>query len=92
LKRVLFRAFNKNQLLILQEVAKNSRRTITSLLLQMEKKYRIPLSTLKLNAKILRELSLIECGSRSIAKLAKSGEIIVDLLDLMHENGNSDKT
>jgi hypothetical protein len=76
LKRVLLRAFNKNQLLILQEIANNSKETITSLLLQMEKKYTIPLSTLKLNAKILRELGLIKFGNSSAARLSKTGKIV----------------
>jgi hypothetical protein len=92
LKRVLLRAFNKNQLLILQEAAKNSRGTITSLLLKMEKKYVIPLSTLKLNAKILRELNLITFGNSSTAKLTKAGRVIVELLDLLNfQEGNNEK-
>jgi hypothetical protein len=86
LRRVLLRAFNKNQLLILQEIANNSKETITSLLLKMEKKHTIPLSTLKLNAKILRELNLIRFGNSSIAKLTKTGRVIVELLNLSSQD------
>jgi DNA-binding MarR family transcriptional regulator len=72
---------NRNQLLILEEVSRNSEKTISSLLREIEKKYNVPLSTLKLNAKILREIGLISFGNSSVAKLTSTGKIIVQIFD-----------
>jgi len=49
----------------------------------MEKNYAISLSTLKLNARILRELGLIRFGNSSPAKLTRTGKLIVQLLNLL---------
>lgn len=80
LKRILLRAINRNQVLILEEVSKNSSLTISSLLLGMEKKFRIPLSTLKLNARILKKLNLIDFGNSSPARLTGVGEFVVKII------------
>jgi hypothetical protein len=78
-------------LLILKEIANNSKETITTLLSHMEIKYAIPLSTLKLNAKILKQLNLINFGNSSTAKLTKTGKMIVLLLDLLSQNPQTGK-
>lgn len=80
LKRILLRALNKNQILILKEVSKNSKLTISSLLLRMEKEFKVPLSTLKLNARILKKLNLINFGNSSPARLTELGEFIMQII------------
>ncbi len=62
--------------------------SLTSLLKQLSEEYGIPLSTLKLNARILRELKLISYGSihnRRSARLEKLGSFVVDLVN--HSRG-----
>ena len=75
LKRLLVRAFNKNQILILSEIKDG---TITSFLTNLSRDSEIPLSTLKLNAKILKQLDLISFNST--AQLTKFGKFILKLL------------
>lgn len=56
---------------------------ITHLLNEISEKYEIPISTLKLNAKILKELNLISYGTASNprnAKLSNLGRFIIDLI------------
>ncbi len=50
---MILRTLNDNQILILTSVARQER-TMTSLLHSLSEEYGIPLSTLKLNARILR--------------------------------------
>ncbi len=64
LRKVLVRAFNKNQLLILENIDHDSN-SLTFVLKSLSKSFDIPLSTLKLNARILRNLGLIDFGSSS---------------------------
>ena len=72
---ILARALNKNQILILSETVKNRDRSITSLLLQTASKSSIPLSTLKLNARILKRLGLLSFGDGNPAKITCIGEL-----------------
>ncbi|MEM5875358.1 MAG: hypothetical protein QXW01_02675 [Candidatus Aenigmatarchaeota archaeon] len=81
----MLRAFNRNQLLILSQVAINSGKTISSLLIEIEKGFRIPLSTLKLNARILRDLKLISFGNSNPARLTSFGKLIIEILDLSND-------
>jgi hypothetical protein len=56
---------------------------LTSLLRRLSEEYEIPLSTLKLNARILRELNLISYGSirdKRAAQLENLGSFVVKLL------------
>ena len=84
MRRLLARALNKNQLLILSEVNRRSD-SISSLLIGMSDKHGIPLSSLKLNSKILRELGLIEVSKQSmdygVAVLSEDGRFIIDLIN-----------
>lgn len=73
MKRVLARVVNKNQLLIISALTNNSANTITSLLNNISRKEKIPLSTLKLNAKILKSLGLIDFGNGNSAMLTEFG-------------------
>jgi len=62
--------------------------SLTSLLKQLSEEYGIPLSTLKLNARILRELNLISYGSihnKRSARLENLGNFVVDLVN--HSRG-----
>jgi hypothetical protein len=58
--------------------------SLTSILKQLSDEYGIPLSTLKLNARILRELQLISYGSihnKRSARLENLGNFVVDLVN-----------
>ena len=82
LRRLVLRTLNDNQILILSNVAKH-RKSITSLLRSLSEEFDIPLSTLKLNARILRELNLISYGSAEgvrKAELRALGSFILSLL------------
>ena len=82
LRRLILRTLNDNQLLILTSVA-SQRRSLTSLLKDLSETREIPLSTLKLNARILRELNLISYGSireKKTAEVEKLGSFVLRLL------------
>ena len=82
LRRLILRTLNENQLLILASVA-SQRRSLTSLLKDLSEEREIPLSTLKLNARILRELNLISYGStreKRLAEVEKLGSFVLRLL------------
>jgi hypothetical protein len=82
LRRLILRTLNDNQLLILASIA-SQRRSLTSLLKDLSEAREIPLSTLKLNARILRELNLISYGStreKRLAEVEKLGSFVLRLL------------
>ena len=82
LRRLILRTLNDNQLLILTSIA-SQRRSLTSLLKDLSETRGIPLSTLKLNARILRELNLISYGSireKKTAEVEKLGSFVLKLL------------
>lgn len=83
LKKLLVKAINPKQILILSQIENNRFENITSLLKIISTNHKIPLSTLKLNAKLLKELGLISYGSvrkMKISKLTKFGKNILDIL------------
>lgn len=86
-KPLLARAFNSNQFLILHEIAVNRYRTISAVLADVADERSIPLSTLKLNASILRELELVKFGGGEPAGLTRLGRRIVAIA-LEENNGN----
>ncbi len=57
----MLRTINKNQVLILTHIPRIPA-SVTSVLREISRKYQIPLSTLKRNAQILRDLNLIRYG------------------------------
>ena len=62
--------------------------SLTSLLKQLSEEYGVPLSTLKLNARILRELKLISYGSirnKRSARLEDLGSFVINLVN--HRRG-----
>ncbi len=79
MKLLLGRALNKNQTLIHSEMGNNSD-TITGTLNRISKVHAISLSTLKLNAKILKSLKLISYCEFQTAELTDFGKTIIKLL------------
>ncbi len=82
LRQVLTRAINQNQLLILSEMSRNCG-SISSVLSSASERHRVPLSTLKLNARVLRDLGLILCGSASDpqpARLTEAGRTVLSMI------------
>ena len=57
----MLRTINKNQVLVLSNIPRIPA-SVTSVLRELSRKYQIPLSTLKRNAQILRDLNLIRYG------------------------------
>ncbi|MFI5412748.1 MAG: hypothetical protein ACHQX1_02560 [Candidatus Micrarchaeales archaeon] len=80
LRPILARALNKNQTLILSEISRNKCLSISALLLQIETEHGISLSTLKLNARILRKLGLLSFGGSDTARLTLFGMQISRIL------------
>ena len=81
LRKLILRTLNDNQLLVLNSVSEREQ-SLTSLLKQLSEDYCIPLSTLKLNARILRELNLISYGSirnKKTATLEPLGNFVMRL-------------
>ena len=81
-RNLILRTLNDNQLLILNAVATHDR-SLTSLLKELSEECEIPLSTLKLNARILRELKLISYGSirnKRAAQLEVLGSFIFGIV------------
>jgi len=83
LRRLILRTLNDNQILILSSTARQSR-SMTSLLRSLSEEHEVPLSTLKLNARILRDLNLISYGNACGAKEAEVrplGAFVLRLLE-----------
>lgn len=81
-RNLILRTLNDNQMLILDAVASRER-SLTSILKELSVECGVPLSTLKLNARILRELNLISYGSvwnKRMAKLESLGEFIYGIV------------
>lgn len=79
---MILRTLNQNQVIVLRAVAGHDQ-SLTSLLKQLSEDNGVPLSTLKLNARILRELRLISYGSigdRKVARLEDLGRFVFGLL------------
>lgn len=57
-----------------------SNSSITSLLNSISRERKIPLSTLKLNAKILRSLGLVEFSNGSNARLTDAGLLVLHIM------------
>jgi hypothetical protein len=83
LKRILLRAINGNQRLILSHIGESTGR-ITPTLQELSRRYGIPLSTLKLNAKILKELDLIRYSTISTqgeVELSDLGRFVLNIIE-----------
>ena len=84
MKRLLARALNKNQLLILSKIAGHNS-SISSLLNSISQEQGVPLSSLKLNSRILKELGLIHVSiapeNYGEVRLSNDGEAIVSIIN-----------
>ena len=83
LRRLLLRALNENQVLILGSIDGSGER-VSRILQRLSETRGVPLSTLKLNAKILRELRLIRYGTPSEpdeAELTPLGRNVLSVVD-----------
>ncbi len=82
IKRLILRALNENQQLILRSI--NGRhRSLNAFLEDLSRKERKPLSTLKLNARILKELGLIDYGTKDNPRpvqLTEHGKLVLAIL------------
>ena len=81
LRKLILRTLNDNQLLVMNSVSEREQ-SLTSLLKRLSEDYGVTLSTLKLNARILRELNLISYGSirdKRSAQLEPLGSFVMKL-------------
>lgn len=78
LRLVLRRAINANQLIILSNVKGYD--GITSFLDKLSERFDIPVSTLRLNAKILRSIGLIDYNRKPI-RLTEAGKLILKIIN-----------
>lgn len=81
LKKVISKALTKNQILLLLEIEKNSTKTVTTLINRLSTKLKIPVSTLKLNYRILKNLNLIEFKISQPVELTDTGRLILTILE-----------
>ena len=82
LKKVLLRAVNRNQILILSHID-NTSASMTFVLKAISKQFNVPLSTLKLNARILKDLGLITYGNTSDfrkPRLTDTGNFVLKII------------
>ncbi|MBI2542592.1 MAG: hypothetical protein HYW24_00170 [Candidatus Aenigmarchaeota archaeon] len=68
-------------MLLLNEIESNSTKTITALVSTISKKSKIPISTLKLNARLLKDLELINYSVSEPVELSDSGRLVLTLLE-----------
>lgn len=80
MRLLLGRALNRNQILILFEIYSNSNKTITGTLSRISRMQGVPLSTLKLNAKILRDIGSVSYSEFRYVELMEFGKAIIKLL------------
>ncbi len=84
MRRLLAKAISRNQLLILPEIQGHNS-SISSLLVRIPESYGIPLSSLKLDSRILTGLGLIEIdrvGSNYGASgLSEAGRFVIDVIN-----------
>lgn len=83
-KALFLKALNNNQLLIMENI-EGEDDSLNSFLRELSDRSDTPLSTLKLNARILKDLELIDYGTRKEPEpviLTVHGETILDILDV----------
>ncbi|MBI4168086.1 MAG: hypothetical protein HY515_03955 [Candidatus Aenigmarchaeota archaeon] len=80
IRKVLLRALNKNQFILLNKIADNSTKTITAISNSLSSELNIPVSTLKLNCRILKDLNLIKFETSKPVSLTPAGRAIVNIM------------
>ena len=87
IKKLILRALNENQRLILRSI--NGRhRSLNSLLEEISRREKRPISTLKLNARILKELGLIDYGTKDNPRPVRLTEYGLLVLSILEVDGN----
>ena len=84
IRKLILRALNENQRLILRSV-NGKHRSLNSLLEELSRRENRPLSTLKLNARILKELGLIDYGTKNDprpVRLTEHGMLVLSILEV----------
>ncbi len=83
-REIVKRGFNNNQLILLRELKQTSYKSLSSALRSLSRKYGIPISTLRVNAKVLKELNLLRTGdgngSREVT-LTQLGHFVTELMN-----------
>jgi len=82
IRKLVLRALNENQRLILRSID-GRHRSLNALLEELSRRERKALSTLKLNARILKELGLIDYGTKEDprpVRLTEHGRMVLSLL------------
>jgi len=84
LRLLLARALNRNQLLILSKMVYNDG-SISSFLSRLSEAHGVPLSSLKLNSRILQDLGLIKVSksrdSFGSAALSEEGRFVMEIMN-----------
>ena len=80
LRKIIIKSLTENQILLLNEIEKNSTKTITSLINKLSKSAKVPLSTLKLNSRTLKEMELIDYSNFQPVILSDSGKLVLELI------------
>ncbi len=83
LRKLILRALNNNQRLILRNL-NDQGTSLNAFLEKLSRKENRPLSTLKLNARILKDLGLIEYGTKEESKpvrLTPHGKLVLHLME-----------
>ena len=84
IRKLILRALNENQRLILRSVS-GRHRSLNSLLEELSRRERKSISTLKLNARILKELGLIDYGTKDEPRpvsLTEHGRLVLTILEV----------
>ncbi|MBI1979012.1 MAG: hypothetical protein HYS62_03065 [Candidatus Aenigmarchaeota archaeon] len=89
LGRLLVRGFSKKQLMVLDSVSKDRSRSITATSRKISAEKKIPLSTVKLDLKVLEQLELIRIIEKEGFKkvgVTKLGKMLLGLLSAYYNN------
>jgi len=87
MRKLILRALNENQRLILRSID-GRHRSLNSLLEELSRRKRKPISTLKLNARILKELGLIDYGTKDDPRPVRLTEHGLLVLSILGVDGN----
>lgn len=89
LGKLLVRGFTKKQMMVLESVARDKSRSITEASRRISVEKKIPLSTVKLDLKVLKQLELVRVMEKDGFKkvsITKLGKIVIGLLSLYYNS------
>ena len=87
IRKLILRALNENQRLILRSID-GRHRSLNSLLEELSRREKRPISTLKLNARILKDLGLIDYGTKEDPRPVRLTEHGLLVLSILGVDGN----